>query len=683
VVVHESIIMQRNLPTGARRCARAIRFPLSCFAAAALAMPLFAQSTQGPSSSRSPYLVTSNAGVVRNVTSITTATDLVPTTGALGTPFEIAGLQDGIGAYDNGDGTVTVLVCHEINTTNGAIRKHGARGTFISELIVDKQTLEVISAQDLIDRVVLADGTVRSVANGNPLAMGRFCSGDVPAVSAFYNAATGLGTQERFFVCGEEFANQGLLFATVATGADKGAAYALPAFNLNTASGVTGVWGSWENALASPFAQNLTIVAGTNDGGTGVMNNRVTVYVGTKTNTGNDVERAGLKNGINHFVSVVGNPVEIVSSTTRATNITSGTRFNLVPFSATADGTQFSRPEDGAWDPTNPRDFYFVTTDRLDTSTNTGENQTVGASGPANQRGMSRLWRLRFDDITNPTLGGEVTLVIDGSKNGQKVNMLDNMCVAADGMVYLTEDPGNSTYLGKTWAYDPATDTLVQLLKFDSQRWGELAVNGGTPGAVAPYTNDKEISGVIDVSDMFPHAADETVLLIDAQDHNSNAAVATPTSVEGGQLLLVRVALNAGTRAFGIRCGIPGLSLLANAGSRPVVGSTQTSTVANIPLGAPAAMLVGLSDQMIGGSPLPLSLAPIGLPGCFLYHDAAVSAGDPCVPTIPGRAEYSVVVPASHTVVGLKLYLQALSLQASANPAGIIGSNALELTVGL
>jgi hypothetical protein len=250
-------------------------------------------------------------------------------------------------------------------------------------------------------------------------------------------------------------------------------------------------------------------------------------------------------------------------------------------------------------------------------------------------------------------------------------------------MVYLTEDPGNSTYLGKTWAYDPATDTLVQLLKFDSQRWGELAVNGGTPGAITPYTNDKEISGVIDVSDLFPHAADETVLLIDAQDHSTNAGVATPTSVEGGQLLLVRVALNAGTRAFGVRCGIPGLSLLANAGSRPVVGSTQTSTVGNVPLGAPAAMLVGLSNQMIGGSPLPLSLAPIGLPGCFLYHDAAVSAGDPCVPTIPGRAEYSVVVPASHTVVGLKLYLQALSLQASANPAGIIGSNALELTVGL
>lgn len=676
--------MQRNLPTGARRCARAVRFPLSCFAAAALAMPLFAQSTQGPSSSRSPYLVSSNPGVVRNVTALTTTTDLVPTTGALATPFEIAGILDGLGAYDNGDGTVTIIANHEINTPNGAIRRHGARGTFLSELILDKVTLEVVSGQDLIHTFVDVNGVDRNVANGNPIALGRFCSGDTPAVSAFYNAASGLGTTERLHLAGEEGPATGYAVAAVATGTEKGRAYILPKFNLATnGSGINAV-GGWENLLASPFAQDLTVVASTNDGGTGVMNNTVNVYVGTKQATGNVVERAGLTNGTNYFVSVVGNTAEIVDTATRATNITSGTRFDLVSFSSPSPtGTRFSRPEDGAWDPTNPRDFYFVTTDRLDTSTNTGENQTIGATGPANQRGMSRLWRLRFDDISNPTLGGVITLMIDGSKNGQKVQMLDNMCVADDGMVYLTEDPGNSTYLGKTWAYDPATDTLVQLLKFDSARWGELAVNGGTPGALAPWTNDKEISGVIDVTTMFPHAADETVLLLDVQDHSTNAAVATASSVEGGQLLLVKVALNAGTRAFGIRCGVPGLSLLANAGSRPVVGSTQTSTVGNVPTGAPAFMMVGLSDQQIGGSPLPLSLAGFGLPGCFLYHDVAISGGDLCVSTGPNQAQYSVVVPASQTVVGLKLYLQALSLQASANPAGIIGSNALELTVGL
>ena len=668
----------------AARCRRAIRLSIHCFAAAALALPTFAQVDQGPSSSRSPYLVPfSTADVVRNVTAITTVTDLVPTTGSLATPYEIAGIQDGIGAYDNGDGTVTILVCHEINTLNGVARRHGGTGAFISELIVDKQTLEVRSGRDLIEKVVLADGTVRSVANGNPLAMGRFCSGDVPAVSALFNAATGLGSSERFFLCGEEFANQGFAVATVATGADKGTTYVLPAFNLNTASGVSGVWGSWENLLANPFAQDLTIVAGTSDGGTGVQNNRVTIYVGTKSGTGNDVERAGLKGGTNYFVSVVGNPTEIVSSSTRATNITSGTRFDLVPFSTTANGTQFSRPEDGAWDPTNPRDFYFVTTDRLDTSTNTGTNQTIGASGPANQRGMSRLWRLRLDDVTNPTLGGVIDLLIDGSKGGVKVNMLDNMCVAADGKVHLTEDPGNSTYLGKTYVYDPASDTLVPVLKFDAARWGELAVNGGTPGAVAPYTNDKEISGIIDVSDLFPHAADETVLVLDVQDHSTNAAVATPSSVEGGQLLLVKIAPNAGVRAFGVRCGLPGLSLLGNVGATPKVGGNFASTIRNLPTGTPALMLIGLSDQFLGGSPLPLALDSLGLPGCRLYHDVAVSSGAPCASTGPNTAEFSFPVPAAQVLVGAKLFLQSLAVDASANPGGFVGSNALEVKFGL
>lgn len=664
----------------AARCRRAIRLSIHCFAAAALALPTFAQVDQGPSSSRSPYLVPSYAvDVVRNVTALATATDLVPTTGSPSTPYEIAGILDGLGAFDNGDGTVTVLANHELGSTAGVIRRHGAKGTFVSELIVDKNTLEILSASDLMVQVVDITGTVRSAANGNALALQRFCSADLADVSAYYNPASGLGTQDRIFLNGEEGGSNGYAVAHVATGAEKGTSYLLAKFNLATnGSGINAV-GGWENLLASPFAQDLTVVAGTNDGGTGVMNNTVNVYVGTKQAAGNVAERAGLTNGTNYLVSVTGNATEIVSSSTRATNITSGTRFTL----ELTSGTQFSRPEDGAWDPTNPRDFYFVTTDRLDTSTNTGINQTTGASGPANQKGMSRLWRLRFDDIANPTLGGEITLLIDGSKNDQKVNMLDNMCVAADGTIYLTEDPGNSTYLGKTWAYDPASDTLVQLLKFDSQRWGELAVNGGTPGAFAPWTNDKEISGVVDVTHLFPHAADETVLLIDVQDHSTNAAVATTSSAEGGQLLLVKVAPKAGVRAFGVRCGVPGLSLSGNVGGLPKVGGNFASTIRNVPTGSAALMMIGLSDQIFEGSPLPLALDYLGLPGCKLYQDAAFSNGSPCLPIGPNRAEFSFPVPATQALVGNKLFLQALAVDLSANPGGYVGSNALEVKFGL
>ena len=41
----------------------------------------------------------------------------------------------------------------------------------------------------------------------------------------------------------------------------------------------------------------------------------------------------------------------------------------------------------------------------------------------------------------------------------------------------------------------------------------------------------------------------------------SALAVATAASVEGGQLVLMRVALGANVRSYGVRCGVPGLSL--------------------------------------------------------------------------------------------------------------------------
>lgn len=380
--------------------------------------------------------------------------------------------------------------------------------------------------------------------------------------------------------------------------------------------------------------------------------------------------RGRVLGGINYFVSVQGNPVEIVNSTTRATNITSGTPFSLVAFTAPSpSGTTFSRPEDGAWDPLNPSDFYFVTTDRIDTLTNTGFNQTTGASGAA-QNGRARLWRLRFSDITNPTAGGVIDLLIDGSKNNQKVNMLDNMCVGDDGMVYMTEDPGNSTYLGKTWAYDPNTDTLVQLLKFDTARWGDLAVNGGTPGAISPYTNDKEISGIIDVTELFPHEKDERVLLLDAQDHSSNAAVATPSSVEGGQLLLMRVSLRASSQPFGTGCN---MNLAAAPAARPVIGSSFVTNLTNLLPASSTFLMLGFELTT------PVDLAVIGLPGCSLYQDFTFGAGFVCVSTGPSSSQNTFAFPSSFDLVGLQLAMQGWGVDSAVFQT----SNALTVRLGL
>src|SRR5262249_34910428 len=89
-------------------------------------------------------------------------------------------------------------------------------------------------------------------------------------------AATGLGTQERIFMNGEEGGATGFQLATVVTGPDAGKAYILGKFNLNTnGSGVNAV-GAWENSLANPFAQDKTVVIANSDGGTTTLSATLT-----------------------------------------------------------------------------------------------------------------------------------------------------------------------------------------------------------------------------------------------------------------------------------------------------------------------------------------------------------------------------------------------------------------------
>ncbi|BAY63876.1 CHU large protein [Calothrix brevissima NIES-22] len=457
-------------------------------------------TTKGPSSSATPYLIPATSGSGVSLTSILSVGDSV-------NGYKMVGIPDGLGAFDNGDGTFTLLMNHEIGSASGVTHAHGATGAFVSSWTIRKSDLSVVSGSDLIKNIYNWDNANQtSNTTTSVIAFNRFCSADLAAPTAFYNAATGLGSQERIFMHGEEGGSTGYQLATVATGANKGNTYVLGKFNLSSnGSGLTGV-GGWENALANPLAQDKTIVIGNNDGGTGIMNNAVAVYVGTKQSTGSEIDKAGLTNGTLKFVNVTSNAAEIFNTTTRATNITSGTTFTL---SATAS-TTFSRPEDGAWNPLNPSQYFFVTTDRIDQV----------ADGVGAQVGRSRLWRLNFTDITNPDLGGTIDLLLDGTEGG---NMFDNMTIDKYGHILLQEDTGNAAHNAKVWQYDIATDTLKLLAKHDPARFGDIGV-----AATAPFNVDEESSGIIDAQDILGPGW----FLLDTQAHYA----ITGELVEGGQL---------------------------------------------------------------------------------------------------------------------------------------------------
>jgi hypothetical protein len=500
----------------------------------------------GMAGESAPYLVPS-AGSAATFAAIMS----VGESGASGEAM--CGVPDGLGAYDNGDGTFTLLMNQELGATDGKVRAHGNKGAFVSRWIINSTTLAVDSITDLN-----ATNTSIHLWNGTGFTTGttvyaRLCSADLPAVTAFYNAATGKGTQNRIFMNGEETGAEGRAFAHVVTGSAAGQSWQIPGIGRS----------SWENIVACPAAQDTTVVIGLDDTTPG----QLYVYVGTKRSAGLDIEKAGLVGGTLYGVRANGTAVEVEDENGAGTAgkpslggiaVGGSASFALSPIGnaenltgaqvQTISGdqgvTEFLRPEDGAWDPHNPSDFYFVTTHRFDQT-----KDMTGATTAA-----SRLYRLRFTDIANPAAGGVITMLLDGS---EAHNMLDNVTVDGFGRVIMQEDPGGQQHAARVWAYGIGDGSLTEIGKHDDTIFGDSDPSDGSAiGTIKNgFTSDEESSGVIDVSSILGAG---TYLLVtqahSATKYTDGTDIPNIADVkEGGQLMVMTLAATADTTAPALR----------------------------------------------------------------------------------------------------------------------------------
>jgi hypothetical protein len=485
----------------------------------AAATAVGAPGTQtGPSSSQPPVLVRSQSGIV---------TKSILTTGDSVGGYRMAGLPDGLGAYDNGDGTFTLLSNHEIPSGEGVPRAHGARGAFVSRWVIDKDDMSVVSGTDQIQTVNVWNGTTWIAAGGDAAQnrLNRLCSADLAPISAYYNAATGKGYNGRIFTDGEESTSPaGRPFGHVV---NTGQSYELTPW-LGTMA--------FENVVSNPSTGDTTTAMGMDDSTPG----QVYMHVGTKTDTGNEVQRAGLANGRLYGVKVLGVPQNEVSKTdwsvgeqyafslqdvSAHAGVGGSGAGSLEADSIAAGVTGFQRPEDGSWDPSNPSDFYFATT------------SNIGPNAAGTLDGHTRLWRLHFNDPADPSKGGTITLLLTGpvgtpdsgggtqSAGSQGPQMIDNITINHRGQVIMLEDVGNQAYRGGVWIYDIASGSLTKIAEADPALF--------TPGAPGFLTKDEEASGVIPA----PFLGSDAYLL-DEQVHKASS---DPELVEGGQYMLLRI----------------------------------------------------------------------------------------------------------------------------------------------
>ena len=488
---------------------------------AAAATPALALSgptvSTGPSTTTPPYVIPAADGV--HITSLLTVDD-----GAASNGYELDGMPDGLGAQRSPGHHFTLFMNHEFNALTGTTRRHGQKGAYVSKFGIDRRSLEVETGEDLInpgvqywDYVSQRYQATASAGGPNPRLAGdvfaaqgdafaRFCSATLSARRQFESRRSDRGYDGRIYFANEENGNEGRAFGVL----EDGTTQQLPRLGLF----------AWENTMPAYNRSDTTVTIGSEDGAFGQLR----VYEGVKRRRGSAFDRAGLTNGVSSVLDLVdetvrndrefrakygkGAPVEFDLAEVDWDQ--SGVRQNT---EASADGLTLNRIEDGAWDPKHPDAFYFVTTE--------GGTRT----DPATPGDGGGLWKLTFEDIEHPRLGGTIELLLDGSE-APYLSKPDNVAVDRHGNLLIQEDPGNNAHVARIVAYDTRSGARGVVAAFDPERFAT--------GGSRFITINEESSGIIDAK----HVLGEGWFLFTAMVHHS---AAVPAHVELGQLLAMRV----------------------------------------------------------------------------------------------------------------------------------------------
>jgi len=504
---------------GTRRTIRGLA--AAAVVALATAMPALATT------SVKPYAVP--IGTEYDVTPLFSVDDTVPLLGGTeGQQYRMVGIPDGLGAHPNGDGTSTLYMNHELNFNSMSEPVVGGvenRGAIVSKWILDADG-NPIAGRRAYDTVYDENTFVGPAAqtDNSTRAFARFCSG--------FLAGPANGFDRYIYMTNEEEAAASNTFdsrGSSSVAIFDGEIHTLPKLGHY----------SKENSVVQPTQGARTVIFSTEDG-PATLDNQLYMYVGTKDPSAASVlAKNGLDNGKLYvfrsldadrnsertFVtgSVTGKWVEIPGADAM-------TDVALEAASDAINAMTFVRPEDGAFNPNNPNEFFFDTT-----------GSSTGTAEGVNELG--RLYSLRLNPV-DPIRPATLRIVYNA-----------DLVVAAGGDIAISPDNMDASSQYLMINEDGTTESRLVMAskgrdgsvwRFDlTGRVGGLGVDVSTATRIAeldPPGRDGvpvgpgiwETSGIIDASLLFG----SNTWLSDVQAHPPTAAPAAGT-VEDGQLFLL------------------------------------------------------------------------------------------------------------------------------------------------
>jgi hypothetical protein len=497
-------------------------------------------------------------GDTLQITSLITTGEVTNGLQAGSSVFAGVGIVDGLGSYDNGDGTYSLLVNHEIGSTSGyqyqvqvkagsaAAATQTVTGSRISRFVVAKD-IDSNSANGFQSKVLAGGLAYDQVISPNAtfsLGSGitRFCSANLAPAGQF---GSGKGLANSLFLAGEETTN-GRFFALDPTAAKL---YHVPAFGL----------GGWESASTVDTGHANTVGVMLFDDTSGIAN-YLYLWVGTKTASSSDLlERNGIAASSGSLYawkasSIANTPAGVagvalntaiagswVSLGTGAQIAALPTAAALRSLASTAGAMEFTRIEDGDVNPTNGSQVAFNTTGGFGIDLY-GNTQIIDLSASFNS-----------DGLISPTGTASLRVISDadrltGTARQGGIRNPDNLTWSGNGFLYVQEDRSlpNGTSDGYFGA-EEASIWKVDSITGASTRWAQIdrsavpTVYGQTDSAPADIGN-WESSGIHDVSSLYGAAAG-SYFLADVQAHSltNGNLVGNHYLSEGGQIDLIRV----------------------------------------------------------------------------------------------------------------------------------------------
>jgi len=476
--------------------------------------------------------------------------------------YSLVGVPDGEGAYRIDSNTIRVLVNAEIGKAVGAAytldngtRLIGARINFLDLNNAGQIKSGGVAYTKVVDRFGQTVTDPAQISGDAGLINGftRFCSANLFEKDTF---GAGKGFADRIFLMGEEDGNvaKGLGGSMCALDVDKGVLYQLGDLP----------YGSWEGATLVDTGDTSKVAIFLGDDATPSF---PMLYVGNKSTDpkASFLERNGLTGGKVYVwaakdgaakdrpteifgtgTTVAGSWVELaIKDPSKASN-DPATGFDKAGYLGT------KKIHDAAL-ALNAFACARIEDEDYNHASGKGNQVIFNATGQTSNGEYLDKYGTTYTLDTTFTNGlpGVATLkvVYDGDDAANRQNGIrsqDNIAWSADGYAYINEDRAVSSDAdwgpqeGSVWKLDPTTGLATRILQIDRS-----AIPAGMTDSLkvvdGKNLGEWETSGVIDVSNLYGHAAG-TDFFTDVQAHGlKDGPIATNNLVEGGQIIKFEV----------------------------------------------------------------------------------------------------------------------------------------------